>query len=345
MGSDRKQRVTHHDVARLANVSTAVVSYVVNNGPRPTSPEARERVLRAIEELGYHPNAFARSLRSRRTHMIGFIANDVFPLDVFVSPYSVGILTGLTAELKAHEHYLLIYPQLIGEGFSQLNRLLRSRRLDGVVVRLIQDPPVTDSLMETIAATDIPCVCIERPPAERFGFKTVTFDDALGASMATRYLIEQGYRRIAHLQGDPRYATAQARLQGYRQALHDAGRPVDEQLIQGATWDSAEAAISVRHLLALDEPPTAIFAASDNLAMVALDVLRQQGYTVPRDMAVIGFDDIQLAEQTAPPLTTVRIPLVDVGRRAADLVLRLNTAEDEPESEILPVALIRRGTA
>lgn len=345
MGIDRKQRITHRDVARLAKVSTAVVSYVVNNGPRPTSPETRARVLRAIEELGYHPNAFARSLRSQRTHMIGFIANDVFALDVFVSPYSAGILTGLTAELKAHEHYLLVYPQVIDEDLAPLSRLLRSGRLDGVVARLIQDPPLTDRLIEAITAAEVPCVCIERPCAERFGFNVVTYDDEIGATTATRYLVEQGHRRIAHLQGDPRYATAQARLRGYRQALGTAGIAVDPRLIQGATWDPVEAAAAVQTLLALDEPPTAIFAASDNLAIVALNVLRKQGYDAPRDMAVIGFDDIQTAQDTSPPLTTVRIPLVELGRRAADLVLQLAEGGEDVRSETLPVELIRRATA
>lgn len=345
MRSERKQRITHRDVARRANVSTAVVSYVVNNGPRPTSPEARARVLKAIEELGYHPNAFAKSLRSQRTHTIAFIAYDLFPFDVFVSPYSAGILTGLTAELRTHENYLLIYPQVIGEDLAPLNRLLRSGRLDGVVVRLIQDPPVTDSLMEMIAATNVPCVCIERPCAERFPFKSVTYDDMLGATLATRYLIEQGHRRIAHLRGDLHYASAQARLQGYRQALSDAGIPLDQHLIQGDTWSSADAAAGTHQLLGLSEPPTAIFAASDDLALVALEILHQEGYEVPRDMAIIGFDDIQLAEQSWPPLTTVKIPLAELGRRAADLILRMSMGDEDIESVTVPVELIRRGTA
>ncbi len=345
MRINRKKRVTHRDVARLANVSTAVVSYVINNGPRPTSTEARERVLRAIEELGYHPNAFARSLRGQRTHTIGFIANDYCPLDISISPYNAGILTGLTAELKAQEHYLLIYPLVIGEDLASLDKLLRSGRLDGVVVRLIQDSPATDPLMETIAATGVPCVCIERPCAERFGIISLTYDDALGASTATRYLIEQGHRRIAHLRGDLRYATAQARLQGYQQALRDMGLPVDEQLIQGDSWEIADAAAGMRRLLDLADPPTAVFASSDNLALTALNVLREQVYQVPHDVALVGFDDIPLAQQTVPPLTTVRIPLVELGQRAADLVLRLVAGVDNVGSETVPLELIRRASA
>ena len=344
MSNGRKKRVTHRDVARLANVSTAVVSYVINNGPRPTSPEARERVLSAIRELDYHPNAFARSLRAQRSHTVGFVAYDVDPLEMFISPYSAGILTGLTAELQQRDHYMLIYPQVLGEQTAPLERLLRSARLDGVVVRLIQDPPATDALMETIAATGVPCVCIERACAERFGIAAVTYDDAHGAMLATRYLIDKGHRRIAHLSGDMHFATAKARLQGYRQALSEAGIEPDEQLIRGATWETAHVGGIVAELLALAEPPTAIFAANDNLALVALEMLKRRGLEVPRDMAIIGVDDIEGAAQSLPPLTTVRIPLVELGRRAAELVL--NAADGEnPASISLPLELIHRGTA
>jgi len=140
-----RKRVTHRDVARLAAVSTAVVSYVINNGPRAASPEARARVLKAIEELDYHPNAVARGLRAQRTHTIGFIARDYSPLDVFVSPFSAAVLTGLAVELKDNGYYLLVHPLLIGEDLGPLGRLLRSGRLDGVVVRQVKAYPVYDA--------------------------------------------------------------------------------------------------------------------------------------------------------------------------------------------------------
>ena len=199
--------------------------------------------------------------------------------------------------------------------------------------------------MEVVAASEIPCVCIERPCASHFDIKSVTLDDALGARIATRYMLEQGHRGIAHLRGDLRYATAQARLDGYLQALDDFGVAVDEQLIQGGTWDKDEVVTSMQQLLALDDPPTAVFAANDNLAFSALDVLRAHEKLVPRDIAVVGFDDIPLARQATPPLTTVRVPLVELGRRAADLVLRLIEGDDGADSEAIPVELIRRGTA
>ena len=343
-----KKRITHKDVAKLAGVSTAVVSYVINNGPRPTSPEVRERVIQAIRALDYHPNAIARGLRARRTNTIGFIANDYSPLKVFLSPYSAQILTGLTAELKAHNNYLLVHPMVIGQDTGDVELLLRSGRLDGVVVRLVQDPPETDALLDVIARTHVPCVCIERPGAPRFGFSSVTYDDRRGAYEATSYLITQGHRRIGHLCGDLRYSTARARLDGYRRALEAHGIAVDDDLIYGADWSPATARAGVAHLLALPQPPTAIFAASDNFAFNIIEELRTRGRRVPDDIAVIGFDDIEMASEIAPPLTTVRIPLLEIGQRAADLLLKTINAEPNelsPLVEVLPVELVRRGTA
>jgi len=342
-----RKRVTHRDVANLAGVSNAVVSYVMNNGPRPTSPEVRERVLRAIAELDYHPSALARSLSAQRTLTIGYIASDYYPMLVFSSPYSSGILTGLVTETKAQGYYLMVYPIGVDEDLSQLQVLLRSGRLDGVVVRLVQESPVTDPLLELIASVGIPCICIEQSGHPRFNFCALTFDDLGGAYKATAYLIERGHQRIAHLQGDLRYASARLRRDGFRQALSDAGLPYDEALILGSTWETKDAVEATRQLLTLDTPPTAIFAANDNFAFSAIETLQKHGLHVPEDMAVIGFDDIPLAKEMTPALTSVRIPLLELGQRAASMVLGLIDATNATEchSEALPLELIHRDTA
>lgn len=341
----KKSRVTNRDVARHAGVSTAVVSYVINNGPRPTSPEVRERVLQAIQELDYHPNAVARGLRHQRTHTIGFIANDYFPLDVFVSPYSAGILTGLIDQLKGAHHYLMVYPVAIGEDLTSLELLLRSGRLDGVVVRLVQDPPATDALLNTIAATNVPCVCIERAVAPH-PFPSVTIDDRHGVYSAVEYLVAQGHQRIAHIHGDLRYLSARVRLETYKQALREHGVAVDDDLIGGGTWDPHDAATVTQRLLQLPDPPTAIFAASDDLALRVIATLREHGKRVPGDVAVVGFDDVPIAGESVPALTTVRIPLSDMGRRAAALVLQqIEQGEQVPSSVVVPTELVRRQTA
>jgi LacI family transcriptional regulator len=344
--SSRQKRVTNRDVARLAGVSTAVVSYVVNKGPRSTSPELRERVLEAIKTLGYHPSAMARGLRGQRSQTIGFVVNDYFPLAVFISAYSAGVLTGLIDQLKQQHYYLLVYPIEIGEDLSSFELLLRSGRLDGVVVRLVQDSPASDRLLRIVAASKTPCVCIERPVIPRFPFLSVTTDDAAGAEQAMQYLVAQGHRRIGYIHGDLRYASAQTRLESYKRVLSANGLSLDDRLIRGRSWTSADAAAAMRDLLSLDEPPTAIFAASDELARSAINVLREQSLRVPHDMAVVGFDDMPLAREMTPALTTVRIPMLEMGRTAADLLLQQIDQPDIPtESVVMQTELIRRGTA
>ncbi|HKG24586.1 MAG TPA: LacI family DNA-binding transcriptional regulator [Thermomicrobiales bacterium] len=345
MTLQRKKRATLRDVAARANVSTAVVSYVINRGPRPTSPEVRDRVLAAIAELDYHPNGFARGLRARRTHTIGFVTNDYHPLESMSSHYLASILNVLVTELKRRGYYLLLYPLMIGEDLAALEDLLRGGRLDGLFLRLIQDPPATDDLLTLVTEADIPCICIERPADPRFGLTGVTYDDAGGASLATHHLFAKGHRRIAHLQGDVRYATALARLTGYKQALHECGLPIDERLIRVADWSMSEAAAALDDLLQLDDPPTAVFAASDDMALGVLERLRALGRRVPEDFAIVGFDGIPLTQDVTPPLTTIRVPFNEIGRRAAELLLggAHHTADGTPV--VLPVELIEAQSA
>jgi LacI family transcriptional regulator len=344
--SGRARRATHRDVARHAGVSPAVVSYVINGGPRTTAAETRERVLRAIQELGYQPNVMARGLRVQRTQTIGFVDSDYSPLDVFVSPYNAAILTGLAAELGLREYHLLVSPVLVGQELAQLQRMLRSGRLDGLVVRLVEDSAATAALLEMLHSTGIPCVCIERPADPRFPFSSVVIDDEAGAFAATAYLAELGHRRVAHLAGDHRYASALARQAGYRRALAEHDLPHDPALVVGHTWAPLAVDAALSALFALPEPPTAIFAASDNLAFRAVELARAAGRRIPDDLAVVGFDDIPLAQEMVPPLTTVQTPLREMGQLAGRRVLDLiDGRQPATTTELLPARLVRRGTA
>ncbi|KAB8140891.1 LacI family transcriptional regulator [Chloroflexia bacterium SDU3-3] len=342
-----KKRVTHQDVARLAGVSTAVVSYVINNGPRPTSPEVRERVLRAIHELDYHPSAFARGLRAQRTNTVALIVNDYYASSVFTAAYSATILTGLTMRLKEHGYYMLVYPMLVGEDLGAVDALLRSGRLDGVVVRLVEEAPATDALLERVAATQLPCVCIEQPGSPRFGLSSIRYDDRRGSYEAVSHLIAQGHRRIAHLAGDRRYGTAQSRIAGYRDALDHHGIAFDPALVVGDTWDAGRALPSIRQLLDMELPPTAIFAANDHLAVRVIEETRHRGLRVPEDVALFGCDDIDLARQVVPPLSTIHIPLADLGERAGDLLLEQIEGDDDlqPQAEVMGVTVVQRASA
>ena len=343
-----KKRVTLQDVARRAGVSTAVVSYAINNGPRPISDEARARVVQAIAELGYQPNAFAQAMAmgSQRARTIGFIIQDISPRGIFTTPYVAGLLSGVAAHLKDQRYYLLVYQLAIDEPLSNIEELVGSRRIDGVIIRLVQDPPQTDALLETIAKAHLPCVCIERQGAPRFGFGSITYGDQQAAHAATRLLIEQGHQRIAHIQGDLRAAAAHDRREGYRQALTEAGIAVDERLITGNSWSLAEGGAAMQRILANGYLPTAIFAANDYLAMGAISVLRRRGLRIPEDIAVIGYDDIPEAAEADPPLTTVRVPLMEIGERAATRVLHALSGQISQTGieEVVPAQLIRRSS-
>ncbi len=302
-------------------------------------------MLEAIDELDYHPHAFARGLRSQRTYTVGFIACDYSPLDVFVSPYSAGVLTGLAAELKDNGYYLLVHPLGIGEDLTAIGSLLRSGRLDGVVVRLVDATPASDELLELIALARLPCVCVERPVARR-GVGAVLFDNDHGAQTATSFLVGRGHRRIAHLSGDPLYESARSRRLGYEQALREAGIGVDPRLVQGGSWDPLTVEAAIQQLFCLVEPPTAIFAANDSLAFRAVEVLRTRGVRIPEDVAIVGFDDIPLAQEMSPPLTTIRIPLAEIGRRAAAQVRQLIDAEQPGTGQVdlVLAELVQRST-
>lgn len=342
----QSKRITLRDVAARAGVSTAVVSYVINNGPRPTSADVRDRVRRAIAELNYHPNGVARGLRAKRTHTIAFVANDFRPLESFGSHYLSSILSALTGTLQEHGHYLLMFPLQIGGDPRAIDALLYSGRLDGIALRLVQDSPQTDELLQLIADSGLPCVCVERPAAERFGFAAITYDDAAGAYAAARHLIERGHRRIATISGDMRYATAQARLAGFSQALSEAGLALPPELAVACEWDTIIAAEATRRFLGMPEPPTAIFAASDDMAIGAINAARERGVRVPDDLAVVGFDDIPLSQEINPLVSTVRIPLAEMGRRVAELLVDPEALEAQGgETEIFPVELIQRSSS
>ena len=304
-------------------------------------------MLAAVEALSYHASASARDLRMQRTRTIAFVYYDYHPQSAFVSPYIAGVLNGLSSALQAEHHFMLPCSVGTGEDLGDLDELLHSGRVDGAVLRLAQDPPVTDDVLEIVASARIPCVTIERPGAARFGVSSVTYDDEVAAFIATSYLIKKGHKRIGHLRGDPGQVSSRLRADGYRRALAAASLPLEDcRLVQGGGWNPSDGIHAMRLLLELDTPPTAVFAANDQLAIGAIDVLRDRGIRIPSEMAVVGFDDVPAAQEMLQPLTTVRIPFAALGRRAAALILRaIETHGSEQVVETVPLDLIQRATA
>jgi DNA-binding LacI/PurR family transcriptional regulator len=327
--------VTRDDVARHAQVSTAVVSYVINNGPRAVAPETRRRVERAIAELGYFPNTIARSLRSDQSNTIGLV------LPWLTDPECAEIASDLQS-ICLDEGYLVVVCASDRDVANEERAIgmLRNHQVDGVVILPTQDSP---ALLRSLLFAAVPTVVIGRylPNAH-----SITVDDIEGGRMGAEHLLALGHRRIGLLLHDVERTTGSERLLGYSQAL--AGRHIahDERLIVSSASTADAAYDAMIALLRLAQPPTAILADTYAIALGAMRAIYQAGLRIPDDISVVGYGASSLAASFAPPLTTVQCAPFTLGQMAAQTVLRLATHRhhDSASAAILPVALVSRGS-
>ena len=324
-------RVTITDVALAAGVSVATVSKVIN-GRDGVASRTAARVMEIVEGLGFESSLGARSLRSQQTDVIGLLVAEF-------EPFSAEVLKGAGAALHGTKYGLLAYAGGSRGADSGWERRHLSRLsgtlLDGAIL-------VAPSILEVDAG--IPLVAID-PHSGSDGMPSVQSDNVIGASMATRHLIELGHRRIAFLAGRSDLRSSEERQEGYLRALRQAGIPVDPALVRNGAYSREVARTPAFELLSRPERPTAVLAGNDLSALGTIDVARDLGLRVPEDLSVLGFDDIPEAAQSRPPLSTVRQPLQQMGRVAVGLLLAsLEGTADVPRSVTLPTSLVRRGT-
>ncbi|MEV0406183.1 LacI family DNA-binding transcriptional regulator [Actinoallomurus sp. NPDC050550] len=336
MGRPEGERPTLESVAARAGVSRATVSRVVNGLPVRTASE--ESVRRAIEELGYVPNLAARTLVTRRTDLIALVVPEpttrVFSADRFFA----GLVHGVGQELEAADKQLVLMLAGSAASRARIERSAAARHVDGVLLASLHD---ADPLPAALTRIGIPVVCNERPLGP-VSVPYVGVDNHGGAVAAVRHLLRTGRRRIATIAGPPDMVAGIDRLAGYRAALREERR---RPIVEVGDFTTGSGAEAMRRLLA-DEPDLdAVFAASDLMASGALQTLRRAGRRVPDDVAVVGFDDIDLARDTEPPLTTVRQPIDGIGRRMARQVLRLVAGEEIEPVVTLPTELVVRESA
>ncbi|WP_207457293.1 LacI family DNA-binding transcriptional regulator [Herbiconiux sp. SYSU D00978] len=326
-----QRRPTIHDVALAAGVSVATVSKAVN-GRYGIAPETARRVLELVEEMGYESSITASSMRSRRTGVVGVLVADF-------EPFSAEILKGVGVALRDSSYDLLAYSGTHQGGYDGWERKSLSR-LSGT---LIDGAIMVTPTVVTVPA-EIPMVAID-PHTGPADLPTVESDNFAGAREATRHLIELGHRRIAFLAGRSDLRSSIRRQDGYRSALADAGIPFDPALVGIGRYLQETAREPAMALLSLRDRPTAIFAANDLSALGIIDVANSMGLSVPRDLSVIGFDDVPEASRFNPPLTTIRQPMQTLGATAAKLLLALLDGEQPKETHLrLPTRLVRRGT-
>ncbi|QKV91000.1 LacI family DNA-binding transcriptional regulator [Streptomyces sp. NA02950] len=329
-----RPRPTLESVARHAGVSRATVSRVVNGSPS-VAEDSREAVLRAIQELGYIPNQAARSLVTQRTDSFALVLPEepgrIFSDDQFFP----GVVRGVSQELEAADKQLVLMMARSPASRDRIERFALSRHVDGVMVASMHG---TDPLPAALARMGIPVVCNERALGATM-LPYVGVDNAAGAALAVRHLTASGRTRIGTVAGPQDMVAGIDRLAGCRAALREAGL---KPSVAVGDFTQESGAVAMRELLERQPGLDAVFAASDLMAIGVLRALRQAGRRVPDDVAVVGFDDIEPARYTEPPLTTVRQPIAEIGRRLAGQLLRLAAGESIEPALVLPTELVVR---
>jgi LacI family transcriptional regulator len=330
--------LTLEEIAKLAGVSRSTVSRVVNDQPN-VREHVRERVWQVIRDTGYQPHAAARSLVTRRSHIISVVIPESVTI-LFTEPFFVLFLSGVTGACNTNRYHLMLslFNDPTGEE-DMYRRVVRSGYVDGVIISSIH---MDDPLVPKLLRDGIPFVMAGRHPDERVSY--VDVDNVTASRMAVEHLIHLGHRRIATITGPLSMASGEDRLEGYRQALETHRIPVDAALIVEGDFTEGSGRAATQRLLS--SSPTAIFAASDSMAVGALKVLREVDLRVPEDVALVGFDDVPLASAVEPALTTVRQPIERLGSMAAELLLNLlehPLDEQAPAHKIvLPAKLVVR---
>lgn len=328
------------EVARLAGVSIATVSRVVSSADYAVSPATRQRVLDAAEALDYVPNALARGLHTSHVPVVGVIVHDI------TDPYFSEVVRGVEDGASAGGYLVIICSsERDPERERSYVRLLRSMRAAAVIFAGsgLDDPALNEELPRHVKAIRAYGGAVVHLSPYASGEPEVGVANADGIASMVGALVEAGHRRIAYLAGPTSLYVARARLDGYRQGLADAGLAIDERLIVHTSLDADGGALGVELLLGGEAPFTAICCANDLLALGALRRLDELGIAVPAEVSVAGFDDIAVAAMASPSLSTVRLPLRELGRRGFDFADRVISGK-RPRRELLPTRLVVRAS-
>ena len=314
--------VSIKDIARAAGVSHSTVSRALSDSPL-VSAATKARIQQLAQEMGYSPDALARSLVIGRTQTIGIVATAI------TDPFIAEVVQAIEQTAYLHDYsVILALSNAEPEREIAAVEMLRSKRVDGVIVTSSRVGALYQEHLERLG---VPVVLLNshREQSGPYTF-SVSMDNEHGGYLATYHLIRGGHRRIAYISGAKGSSDSLTRQAGYRRALEEAGLPFDPALVVPGTGRSDGGERALPQLLALAEPPTAVFCYNDMTAIGLLHAARRQGLAVPGSLAVVGFDDIPFASYVQPSLTTVVQPKAEMGRQAVEMVLAL--VERGPES-------------
>ncbi|MBS0332398.1 MAG: LacI family DNA-binding transcriptional regulator [Proteobacteria bacterium] len=331
-GEGVRRRPTINDIARLAGVSKKTVSRVINASP-DVQKATRERIQAVIDEQGFEPDPRARGLASRHAYLVGFVYDDDSN-----SQYVVNMQLGLLDGLKGSGFELVVHPCHRGNPafLSDLRTFVERQRLFGVVVT----PSVSEDSRVVMALAEIGCAYVlVSPVGQEAPEHSIETYDRLGGALAAGHLARLGHRRIAHISGSPAYQSAPERRAGFEAGLAAHGLALEPRYVRQGDYTFEAGLAGAIELLQLEPRPTAIFAGSDEIAAGVLRAAHQAGLRVPRDLSVVGFDDFDIAPKVWPGLTTVRRPLRELGRLAADKLL--NPAAGAAGHDHAPALVVR----
>ncbi|MBP1947828.1 catabolite control protein A [Virgibacillus litoralis] len=325
--------ITIYDVAREANVSMATVSRVVNGNPN-VKPVTRKKVLATIEQLGYRPNAVARGLASKKTTTVGTIIPDIS--SIFFAELARGIED--IATMYKYNMILSNSDQNKDKELQLINTMLE-KQVDGI---LFMGGNITDEHVKQFESSSIPVV-LAATYDESNRIPSVNIDYEAAASEATSFLLGKGNEKIAFISGQDDTLINQQKYNGYLRAFKEKSKTIDDQYILRGDYSYDSGLEAVEQLLSLNERPTAVFVASDEMALGVIHGAQDKGYKVPEDLEVFGFDNTRLATMVRPTLSTIVQPMYDIGAVAMRLLTKyMNKEEVEEKKVVLPHRIVER---
>ncbi len=325
-----RTRITQRQVAHEAGVSRTTVSLVLNDVPDAhISTETRQRVLETARRLKYYPDEAARRLASGKTRTIALVWHRA-PDRTYRDAFLPGLLEGAARAARHYGYQLLFSPVEVDEPNGSYAALVRERHTAGLI---LSGPRSDDAYLLDLHNDGFPVVLHGR--LNGTGIPCVDVDNVNGAISAVRHLLMLGHRRIGMVTNAPLvYTASRQRLEGYRRALEEQDIPYVEELIRQGNFDEESGYAAIRELLSVHELPTAVFIASDMVAMGAMRALQEEGVSVPTDLAVVGFDDITAARFITPALTTVHVPTFGLGWSVAELLVQIVEQRTPEETQV-----------
>jgi len=325
------KRVTSQDVAKKAGVSRTTVSFVLNKvAGTQISEDTKKRVIEAARELGYVPDAAAQALASGRSKTIGLLMARR-PNVIATDMYLLQIIDVLGSELNRKGMRLLLEVAEDYENRESYLNLVRSNSIDGV---LYSGPRFEDAALQFLVDSGIPTVLMGALPGTSYAF--VDIDNRVAARQGVEHLIGLGHSRIACITNAlPSYVAPIERLEGYQDALRNAGIAYDPNLVRYGDFDSESGYRQMKSLLVEPQLPTAVFVASDVVAFGVMLAIRERGLSIPGDIALVGFDDVAVSRYVEPSLTTIRLPAIELARLSCNMLVSLIKGEDPGQSQVL----------